>query len=309
MRAQHFYRGLASMLRAGVLIPAAADELARNGTIPLSLANSIHTRVGGGERLATVLADRTGEFPPEDVAFISAGEETGRLDSALDRLADLHDQRRQMWVRFRNQSIWPVIILHVAFFAVPIALMGFKAFAKGHTTTVSFVLIILFWALVVLFLLGRDRADLRVRLRSVIEYVPGFGAAARHQRHSLFAAVLEASHETGLTLDHGARLAGEASGTPAATAAALQVSKGVALGTALAQTQALTPELTSRIATAETSGELSEELRRIAAEERASAESAMDRAVTISTRGAYALLALGTLFYALYILSGVFSQL
>ena len=41
MRPQLFYRGLASMLRAGVLIPAAADELARNGTIPLALANEI----------------------------------------------------------------------------------------------------------------------------------------------------------------------------------------------------------------------------------------------------------------------------
>ena len=309
MRAQHFYRGLASMLRAGVLIPAAADELARNGTIPLSLANSIHTRVGGGERLATVLADHPAEFPPEDVAFIGAGEETGRLDTTLDRLADLHDQRRQMWVRFRNGCLYPVLVFHVAAFAAPIGLMGFNAFARGDTTTVSLVILALFWTAVVLVWRGSRRADLRLRLRAWAEFVPGFGTAARHHRQAIFASVLEASHESGVTLDQGTRLAGAASGTEGATAAALQIAKGLPLGAALTQTRALPHEMTSRISTAETAGELSEELRRIAAEEGVAAELALDRAVMLSTRGVLALLAIGTLFYAMFVLSGVFSQL
>ena len=180
MRPQHFYRGLASMLRSGVLIPAAADELARNGTIPLSLANAIHQRVGGGERLAAVLADHPADFPPQDVALIDVGEETGRLDSTLDRLADVHDRNRQMRSRFVNASIWPALVFHVAAFAVPIGLMGFDAFARGSTTTVSVVVIILFWAVVLFAWVASRRADLGSRLRAWIELVPGFGAAARH---------------------------------------------------------------------------------------------------------------------------------
>jgi type II secretory pathway component PulF len=309
MRAQHFYRGLAAMLRSGVLIPAAADELARNGTIPLSLANAIHQRVGGGERLAAVLADQPAEFPPQDVALIDVGEETGRLDSTLDRLADLHDRRQQMRSRFVNASIWPVLVFHVAAIAIPIGLMGFDAFARGHTTTVSLVIILLFWVAVAFAWVASRRADLGSRLRAFIEFIPGFGAAARHHRYAMFASVLEASHEAGITLDQGVTLAGTASGTEGVAAVSLQISKGVALGSALAQAAALPPEITARIATAESAGELSEELRRIQAEEEVSAGNSLERAVTMTTRGAYALLALGTLFYAMYILSGVFSRL
>ena len=92
MRVQHFYRGLASMLRSGVLIPAAADELARNGTIPLSLANAIHQRVGSGERLAAVLADHPADFPPQDVALIEVGASAG-LCLHPDRYAYSYDGR------------------------------------------------------------------------------------------------------------------------------------------------------------------------------------------------------------------------
>ena len=46
----------------------------------------------------------------------------------------------------------------------------------------------------------------------------------------------------------------------------------------------------------------------IAKEEQEKAASALDRAVTISTKGFYALIALATLFYAMYVLSGAFMQ-
>jgi general secretion pathway protein F len=282
----------------------AVQGLRESGTLRGSVGDGIERALRDGGTLAEALRRFPQTFAPEEVAIVAAGEETGRLDAILDRLVELREESRRAQSRFVTQMGYPLLIFHVAAIAMPIGLVATFTGRINFTLalTFTFCIVVGFWAAVVAAFVLSQTAAGREKVRSIVEPVPGLGAAVRHRRQAMFATVLEAAYESGVTLDRGVRLASEASGTTRGELAADLIAAGKPLADALPSTAALPPDLIARVANAEKAGDLSTELRRIALEEFRAAGTALDRTVGIVTKGFYALLVLGVLFYALTML-------
>jgi len=302
-----FYTGLAGMLRAGLPVREAIASLRQTGSLHGPGGAAVDASIQGGSKLSDALRRAPDLFLPEEIALVAAGEETGRLDAILDRLAELREEVRQARSRFLTQIGYPLLIFHVAALAMPIGLVTLLTGKLNFTLTSTITILILgaFWgAVIAAAIVMRTNAG-REKVRRIGEVIPGLGAALRHRRFALFATVLEAAYESGVTIDRGLELAADASGTARARKAAALVASGKPVGEALPETGALPPALRVRIANAEMAGDLSAELRRIATEEFQAARTSLDRTVGIVSKGVYALLVVAVLFYALTILGNL----
>jgi type II secretory pathway component PulF len=282
----------------------AVESMRGDGTLPDPV---IATTLQNGGTLADALRRAPHLFPAEEVALVEAGEETGHLDAVLDRIATIRDEQRRAWEKFKSHLWYPLLIFHFAVLLMPFAILtvtsGRMRIAAG--LTVSVVILAIFWGAVVLLLLAARDARARARILATLEKVPALGASLQHQRAALFTTVLEASYESGVTLDRGLRLAAGTSGSSAK--AADRVADGMPLGEALKLEPILAAPLVGRLATAERAGALSDELRRIANEEFEAADRTLGLAVGFLTKGFYVLMVIAVLVYALFMIGKVFS--
>lgn len=112
VEAARFSRTLGTLIRSGVPILQALTlvrEIITNQAIAASL-KIVYERVKEGDTLSLPL-DQAGVFPPLAVQMIAVGEETGRLDDMLLKVADNYDKSvRNMIKRFVN-LLEPAMIL------------------------------------------------------------------------------------------------------------------------------------------------------------------------------------------------------
>ncbi len=286
MRLGEFYRGLASLLRAGVVIRDALRMLRENRTLDASLGEALERGVSGGAPLSEGLRAAPDLFPAEDTALLEAGETTGRIEEVLDRLAALDEERRRRAREVAAQCWVPLLNLHAAALLLPAAFLGLHAKLSMGRWLGTVVLV-----LGPLYLLGaalwrmRHSASGRERLGRWIEALPGFGAAARHHRRARFADVLEAAYESGIPLDRGLALAGRAVGRLATAPSERVIQQGGTLVAALAPLGLFAAPTLGTLATAEQAGDLSRALRRVAGEEAETAERRLRAAANMLARG------------------------
>lgn len=121
-------RSLATLLANGVALPGAlelAGAAASNRVIADAVAAAAE-RVKQGERLADVL-EAAGGFPPLAVQFIRVGEESGRLESMLLKLADAYAQEVEVTLQRLLALLEPALILFIGVFVAGIVLSLFAA--------------------------------------------------------------------------------------------------------------------------------------------------------------------------------------
>jgi len=119
-----FARALGTLARCGVPMVQSLDivaEVAGNAEIarPVRLAAE---RVHQGESVAAPLRS-SGVFPPMAVHMVAVGEETGRLDDMLLKLADTYDREAERAIKTVTSLLAPALILAVG------ALVGFMILA------------------------------------------------------------------------------------------------------------------------------------------------------------------------------------
>jgi general secretion pathway protein F len=105
-------RTLGTLLSSGVPLLGALDvarEGAGNRVIAAALA-AVHTGVKRGEGLARPMAE-TGAFPSLVVHMVRVGEETGRLDDMLGRVAGTYEREVRVAVRRLVATLEPAIIV------------------------------------------------------------------------------------------------------------------------------------------------------------------------------------------------------
>ncbi|MHC4549078.1 MAG: type II secretion system F family protein [Planctomycetota bacterium] len=309
IRLRDVYAGLAALLRAGVVTGEAVAQLRTTGLLPDPVGGAVAESVSRGRPLSEGLACFPDEIPGEDVAFIEAGEATGRLPESLDRLALYHDERRRAARRLLTRAGYPLLIYHLAAFLTPLpgamAADG-RLFGPSWLVTMVALLLPLYAGVAVVLALQRKERGRRW-LRRILSALPGFGAAARHRRRARLAAVLGAGYEAGIRIDRALELAARAAGEERALASAAAVAEGTPLAVALAATAAVPPRLVGRLRTGEEAGELTGVLDAIAAEESETAEMLYARSMGILARLLYVAVALWVLFYALSTLVKAYS--
>lgn len=116
-----FYRGLSSMLIAGITVHRALDLLAEQSSETAPVARSLHNDVMNGHRLSLAMARFSHVFSPVQRALIRVGEETGSLDILTRSLAEHIEARMTLRGRVVAALTYPVLVTVFVFVACMLA--------------------------------------------------------------------------------------------------------------------------------------------------------------------------------------------
>jgi general secretion pathway protein F len=113
-------RQLATLLKAGLPVDEALAALAEQNDDQRArtLVIGLRSRVMEGAGLAAALADAPDSFPEIYRASVAAGEQSGRLDQVLARLADYSEARDAL-----NQKIWAALAYPLLLTLVAVAVV------------------------------------------------------------------------------------------------------------------------------------------------------------------------------------------
>ena len=106
-----FSRTLGALLRSGVPVLQSLEitqETVGNAVVANALKD-VHNSVREGESLARPL-ERHSVFPPMVVQMLAVGEETGAIDTMLDKVADFYDSEVESTVEALTSLIEPLLI-------------------------------------------------------------------------------------------------------------------------------------------------------------------------------------------------------
>jgi len=108
---------IATLMKSGVEFLRALEVTGRsfeNTSVGDALAQ-IGREVGAGREIGHAL-DRTGVFPPMAVRIFAVGQESGRLEEMLERLATDYDRQVARGSERLTAALEPILILTLAFF-------------------------------------------------------------------------------------------------------------------------------------------------------------------------------------------------
>jgi type IV pilus assembly protein PilC len=107
-----FSRTLSVLLRSGVPILEALEITADtvNNAVLAKAVKATQTGVKAGESVARPLADHA-SFPPMLVQMMAVGEETGALDTMLDKVADFYEAEVEATVAGLTSLLEPILIV------------------------------------------------------------------------------------------------------------------------------------------------------------------------------------------------------
>jgi general secretion pathway protein F len=119
-----FTRAVAALLPAGMPL---ARALATGATVaPDRLKpalEGVRSRVERGDELASALSEHPELFTPLYVGMVRAGERSGSLDSAFERLAEHLEREQELRSKLTSMSIYPALLALVGVAAVLILVL------------------------------------------------------------------------------------------------------------------------------------------------------------------------------------------
>ena len=115
---------LATMLRAGLPLDKALDTVGRLADSPplKELVDNIARDIRRGSGLGDAMEQQQGAFDRFALNMVRAGEATGALDMALERLAEFKNRARELRESIISSLLYPVILIVMAIIAVAIML-------------------------------------------------------------------------------------------------------------------------------------------------------------------------------------------
>lgn len=113
-------RQLATLIGSGLPLEEALRATARQNERPRtrSIVTAVRGRVMEGYSLADGFAQFPRAFPEMYRATVAAGEQTGKLDLVLERLADYTESRQEMQQKIRLALFYPAILVAVAILVI-----------------------------------------------------------------------------------------------------------------------------------------------------------------------------------------------
>lgn len=286
-----FTRQLATLLSAGIPLDEALQGVGEQSQKPTTrqLVIGIRSKVLEGYGLAQALEEYSGQFPELYRATVSAGEQTGRLDEVLLKLADYTEHQQTIRQKIQQAMIYPSLMLVISIgiisfllaFVVP-KIIGVFADSGQSLPTATHILIMLSHGIkrfgvyvVVLIILGSaafkkalTNPRFKTRYHAFLLRIPGIKhiiitnniARYSHTFAILFAAgvsVLDAMRVSSSLVNHVIM-------REKFEQATIQVKEGMPISQALSQTTFFTPMASHLIASGEKSGQIAELMERTA---------------------------------------------
>lgn len=120
-----FTRQLATMMASGVPIVQAFEIIAEGTANPnfAKLINEIRTDVAAGNTLAASLAKHPQYFDDLFCNLVDSGEQSGRLESLLDRIATYKEKTEALKAKIKKAMTYPISVVVVAVIVTAILLL------------------------------------------------------------------------------------------------------------------------------------------------------------------------------------------
>lgn len=299
-------RQIATLVRSGLPLEEALQAVSEQTEKPRvrSIIMGVRAKVMEGHALADGLSDFPAVFPELYIATVAAGEQSGHLDTVLERLADYTENREQLRSRTMNAMLYPVLLFIVCIsivamlltFVVPKIVKQFEnSKAELPMLTQGLIAISDFlrdWGLLLLagiVLAGygfkrwlRD-PKARKRFHAALLKLPLFGKVVRGSNTARFARTFSTLTSSSVPVLEALRISGEVvTNLPMREAvqdAAARVREGAPIGKSLGASKIFPPMMIHLIASGETSGELETMLDRAASNQEREMDSILSTAV------------------------------
>jgi type II secretory pathway component PulF len=226
-RRSELYHQLGAMLSAGVPLLSALEMASVNPSVSgsqstvLRLIASLKTGLTFSESMVKV----KGWMPDFDIALLSVGESSGRMDTIFKLLAVYYSNRATIVRNTISGLIITVLTLHVFLIVFPLSLLIQCAqgiFNGEYELCIPFVVekVIVFggsYFVVLMFIYacqGRHGEGWRWFVESFTRWIPILRTAQKYLVLSRLAGALEAAITSGQSILKGWELAGAASGSP-----------------------------------------------------------------------------------------------
>jgi general secretion pathway protein F len=284
-------RQIATLVRSGLPLEEALLAVSEQTEKPRirSIIMGVRAKVMEGHTLADGLSDFPAVFPELYRATVAAGEQSGHLDTVLERLADYTESREQLRSRTINAMLYPVLLFVVCVaivamlltFVVPKIVKQFESskaelpiLTKGLIAISDFLRdwgLLLLAAIIVagvLFVRWLRDPGARRRFHAFLLRVPLFGKVVRGSNTARFARTFSTLTSSAVPVLEALRISGEVvTNLPMRDAvqdAAARVREGAPIGKSLGASKMFPPMMIHLIASGETSGDLETMLDRAA---------------------------------------------
>jgi len=284
-------RQLATLLRSGLpleeTLQAVAEQTEKARVQRIVLG--VRSKVVEGHPLAEGLRDFPQAFPEIYRATVSAGEQSGKLDSVLERLADYTESRQVMGQQVSHALVYPIVLL-VLSFAIVSFLLAYvvpqvvAVFESGHQELPLATRILIgtsdlvrhYWVygLIVIgaavwgFARWVKAPEARLKVDRFLLRLPLAGKLIRGVNTARFSRTFSILTASAVPVLEALRISAEVvNNLPmryAVDEAALRVREGAPIGKSLAARKLFPPMMIHLIASGESSGELEKMLERAA---------------------------------------------
>ena len=284
-------RQLATLLRSGLpleeTLQAVAEQTEKARVQRIILG--VRSKVVEGHPLADGLRDFPQAFPEIYRATVSAGEQSGKLDSVLERLADYTESRQVMGQQVSHALVYPIVLL-VLSFAIVSFLLAYvvpqvvAVFESGHQELPLATRILIgasdlvrhYWVYGVIVIAGAlwgfsrwvKRPEARLKVDRLLLRLPLAGKLIRGVNTARFSRTFSILTASAVPVLEALRISAEVViNMPMRNAveeAALRVREGAPIGKSLAARKLFPPMMIHLIASGESSGELEKMLERAA---------------------------------------------
>ncbi len=301
-------RQLATLTRSGLPLEEALLAVSQQTekARAQAIVAAVRSRVMEGRSLADGLASFPQAFPAIYTATVAAGEQSGRLDAVLERLADYTESRQILQSKIRNAMVYPILLTIVCVvivslllaYVVPVVVNVFRA-GKQQLPLITRILIAAsdgfrqYWWLILIVLVGGyfgfkrwlEKPGARARWHGLQLKMPIIGKVVRGVNAARFARTLSILTASAVPVLDALKISGEVvANLPMRNAvldAAVKVREGAAIARSLGASKLYPPMLIHLIASGESSGELENMLERAASNQEREMDGIVNTAVNI----------------------------
>ena len=300
---------LVTLLKAGLPLAQALDTLSELADDPVlsAMTQSLNKAVRDGKSLSEALEESNAGFDDFYRNMVRAGESSGALDLALERLASFRASRRELRQSLLSALIYPTILLVLAFVAIAV-LLAFvvpqftEMFAEAGRDLPLLTRIVAgagelvahWWWLMLLLVAalvwwahrdwntpqGRARWDGWLLHSSIIGPLTRKLATARFAR--TLATLLENGVHMVPAMEIAKQIVGNVVMSRALSQATQRVREGMGLAAPLAESQVFPPLATQLIKVGETSGKVEMMLAQVAEIYERDVETTLKRLLTLA---------------------------